>query len=208
MPATTGFYPELVEGLPHTFACSTIGPPGLNLRRLEGVSARSLRAGAFCRNSEPRFLRRRIHHQLLEPRVLVPQLLRFLCLTYVHPTVLRFPGVDRMLRNTHFPRHILRLAPCLQLLQRPRSSAPPCDGSSTFDLSLSFDEIILKFIRKQESRSMPTLDMFICGVDNRTREENWNGFCSFLFADTGFNLSYILCCFPSVDLWDALRPLV
>ena len=41
----------------HTFACSTIGPAGLNLRRLEGVSARLLRAGAFCRNPE-RSLRR------------------------------------------------------------------------------------------------------------------------------------------------------
>ena len=37
----------------HTLgACSTIGPAGLNLRRLEGVSERSLRAGAFCRNPE------------------------------------------------------------------------------------------------------------------------------------------------------------
>src|SRR5713226_40474 len=44
------------EGLPHTFACSTIGPAGLNLRRLEGVSE----AGAFCRNPEPRSVRRRI----------------------------------------------------------------------------------------------------------------------------------------------------
>jgi TonB family protein len=42
----------------HTLgACSTIGPAGLNLRRLEGVSARPLRAGAFCRNPE-RSLRR------------------------------------------------------------------------------------------------------------------------------------------------------
>ena len=42
MPATTGVHPELVEepalskrsapkGLPHTFACSTIGPALLNL---------------------------------------------------------------------------------------------------------------------------------------------------------------------------------
>jgi hypothetical protein len=39
MPATTGFYPEAnTEGLSHTFACSTIGAAGLNLRRLEGVS--------------------------------------------------------------------------------------------------------------------------------------------------------------------------
>ena len=38
--------------LPHTFACSTIGPAGLNLRRLEGVSEPVLRAGAFCRNPE------------------------------------------------------------------------------------------------------------------------------------------------------------
>ncbi len=65
MPATTAVYPELAEepalSLPkdsHTLgACSTIGPAGLNLRRLEGVSARLLRAGAFCRNPE-RFLRR------------------------------------------------------------------------------------------------------------------------------------------------------
>jgi hypothetical protein len=38
MPATTGVYPELAEGLPHTFACSTVGPAGLNLRRLAGVN--------------------------------------------------------------------------------------------------------------------------------------------------------------------------
>ena len=43
--------------LPHTFACSTIGPAGLNLKRLEGVSALLLRAGAFCPNPE-RSLRR------------------------------------------------------------------------------------------------------------------------------------------------------
>jgi hypothetical protein len=29
----------------------------------------------------------------------------------------------------------------------------PCDGSSTFSLPLSFDEIILRFVRKQGSRS-------------------------------------------------------
>ena len=38
--------------LQHTFACSTIGLAGLNLRRLEGLSARLLRPGAFCRNPE------------------------------------------------------------------------------------------------------------------------------------------------------------
>jgi hypothetical protein len=32
MPATTGVYPELAEGLPHTCACSTIGLAGLTLR--------------------------------------------------------------------------------------------------------------------------------------------------------------------------------
>src|SRR5215471_326112 len=37
--------------LPNTFAYSTIGPAGLNLRRLEGVSEPG-RAGAFCRNPE------------------------------------------------------------------------------------------------------------------------------------------------------------
>jgi hypothetical protein len=36
------------EGLPHTFACSTIGPAGLNLRRFAGVSE----AGARSRNPE------------------------------------------------------------------------------------------------------------------------------------------------------------
>ncbi len=42
-----------VEGLPHTFACSTIGPAGLNLRRLEGVSAAAQRqAEDFCRSPE------------------------------------------------------------------------------------------------------------------------------------------------------------
>jgi hypothetical protein len=53
------------KSFPHTLACtgapntpasgvveSTIGPAGLNLRRLEGVSERTLRARAFCRNPE------------------------------------------------------------------------------------------------------------------------------------------------------------
>jgi len=42
--------------LPHTFACSTIGPAGLNLRRFAGVSE----AGARSRNPEPSL--RRISH--------------------------------------------------------------------------------------------------------------------------------------------------
>jgi hypothetical protein len=57
MPATTGVSPELAEGTPTPGACSTIGPAELNLRRSEGVSARPLRAGVFCRNPE-RFSRR------------------------------------------------------------------------------------------------------------------------------------------------------
>ena len=66
MPATTGVYPEAEDS--HTLsACSTIGPAGLNLRRLEGVSARLLRAGAFCRNPE-RSLRRIFGFLLLAPR--------------------------------------------------------------------------------------------------------------------------------------------
>jgi hypothetical protein len=72
----TGLYlcrqrPESILSLSkdsHTLgACSTIGPAGLNLRRLEGVSARSLRAGAFCRNPE-RSSRRISGSLLLAPR--------------------------------------------------------------------------------------------------------------------------------------------
>ena len=46
-------------------------------------------------------------------------LLRLLRLAHVHTPVLRLPGVDRVLRHSHFSRYVLRLSPCLQLLQRP-----------------------------------------------------------------------------------------
>jgi hypothetical protein len=42
---------SVVEGLPHTFACSTIGPAGLNLRRLAGVrrsGSPQPKSRAFC----------------------------------------------------------------------------------------------------------------------------------------------------------------
>src|SRR5208337_4581133 len=65
------------------------------------------------------FVQAQIDHQLLQLRVLIPQLLRFLRLAHVHPAVLRLPGVDRVLRHSHFPRHVFGFAPCLQLFQRP-----------------------------------------------------------------------------------------
>src|SRR5581483_9737992 len=40
-------------------------------------------------------------------------------LAHVHPAILRLPGVDRVLRYAHFPRHVFRFASRLQLLQRP-----------------------------------------------------------------------------------------
>src|SRR5262249_62118446 len=56
-----------------------------------------------------------VRHQLAQPRVLVPQLLRLLRLAHIHPAVLRFPGVDGVLRHTYFPRHVFCLTPCLHL---------------------------------------------------------------------------------------------
>lgn len=58
------------------------------------------------------FVQTQIHYQLLQPRILVPQLLRFLCFAHVHP------AVDRVLRHSHFPPHILRLPSRLQLFER------------------------------------------------------------------------------------------
>src|SRR5690349_8470913 len=46
-------------------------------------------------------------------------MLGFLRLAYLHPPLPRLPRIDRVLRYAHFPRHILCLAPRLQLLQRP-----------------------------------------------------------------------------------------
>jgi hypothetical protein len=57
-----------------------------------------------------------IRHQVLQSRVLVPQLLYLLHLTHVHPAVLRLPGLDRVLGHPQFPRHILRLPPHIRLL--------------------------------------------------------------------------------------------
>ncbi len=49
------FILSVVEGLPHTFACSTIGPAGLNLRRFRGPFDNSLRSFAQGRlRGEPR----------------------------------------------------------------------------------------------------------------------------------------------------------
>jgi len=42
-----------------------------------------------------------IRHQLAKPRALIPQLLGFLRLAHVHPTVLRLPGIDGVLPHPH-----------------------------------------------------------------------------------------------------------
>ena len=65
------------------------------------------------------FVQTQIRNQLSQLRVLVTQLLSFLRLAYVHSTVLRFPGVERVLGHPHFTRHVFHLPSCLHLLQRP-----------------------------------------------------------------------------------------
>src|ERR1700719_2716965 len=101
---------------------SARNPGAGSLRTCSAASPRppaGLRApSVFCNHRlQHLFVQTQIHHQLLESRVLVAQLLCLLRLTHIHAAVLRFPGVDRMLRHARFTRHILCPAPCLQLLQ-------------------------------------------------------------------------------------------
>ena len=51
-----------------------------------------------------------IHHQLLQARVLIAQLLGFLRLAHIHPPVLRLPRVDRVLRHPDSRGPRLRLS--------------------------------------------------------------------------------------------------
>src|SRR2546422_3029732 len=66
----------------------------------------------------------------------------------MHPLV-----VHRWTRPLHAP-HPRPSAPP-PTASAPRSSAPPCAGSSTYTLPLPLAEIILSFVRKEGSRSLP-----------------------------------------------------
>ena len=65
------------------------------------------------------FVQAQIGDQLAQPRVLIPQSFGLLRLAHVHAAVLRLPGVDRVCADAYLPRHILGLATCLHLLDRP-----------------------------------------------------------------------------------------
>ena len=54
----------------------------------------------FSNHRLQRFLvQARIRHELAKTRALIPKLLGFLCLAHIHPTILRLPGVDGVLRT-------------------------------------------------------------------------------------------------------------
>src|SRR5439155_12027116 len=99
-----------------------------------------------------------IRHQLPQLRVLIPQLLGFLCLAHIHPAVLRLPGIDRVfdtpLLEQHLPPYALPPA-----ASTPRSSALPCACSATYTLPPSFNETILSFVRKEGIRSAPQAEI-------------------------------------------------
>ena len=75
---------------------------------------------------------------LAQTRVLIPQLLRFLRLAHVHAAVLRLPGVDRVLRYSHFSRHVFGLCVRPPVVSAPRSSLLPCACSSPSPFPFSF----------------------------------------------------------------------
>src|SRR5580693_367137 len=96
-------------------------------RSLKAKLTRRCSTDAFISASPSRFLRSETvthpcpgsdPHQFLQPSVLIPQLLRFLRLVDIHPSVLCLPRVQSVLADAHFPRHILGLPPCFHLLQR------------------------------------------------------------------------------------------
>src|SRR5258708_29939082 len=84
MPATTAVYPELAERAP-THLVQYHRPCGLTLRRLEGVSARPLRAEPSA--EIPRLLS-------LQPKDLPQESACVPCAT-IHPKGLRFPALKR-----------------------------------------------------------------------------------------------------------------
>src|SRR5204862_7787848 len=60
-----------------------------------------------------------IGDQLLQPPVLLAQLLHLLRLAHFHAAVLRLPGVDGVLGHALLARHILDFATRFHLLQNP-----------------------------------------------------------------------------------------
>src|SRR6185437_2150638 len=89
-------------------------PPAASSRPPAGLRAPSV----FCDHRlQHLFVQAQIHHQFLQLCVLIAQLLGFLRFVHIHAAVLRFPGVDRVLRHAHFPRHVFRFTTRLQLLQ-------------------------------------------------------------------------------------------
>jgi hypothetical protein len=63
---------------------------------------------------------------------------------------------DEVPESFSFSRHVLYLPPPLPPASEPRSSALPCACSSTYSLPLPFAQIILGFVRKRGSRSVPS----------------------------------------------------
>jgi len=141
-----------IGGIPHTQNYSVL--PGA--RSLHSPIAANLHPTAdlrappvFCNDRlQHLFVQTQIHHQLFQFRVLIPQRLRFLRLAHRHPAILRFPGIERVLRS---PRPPLSAPPPSALT--PRSSALPCADSSTCLFPFSQSEIILSRVRFKGSRS-------------------------------------------------------
>ena len=57
-----------------------------------------------------------VRNQLLQPGVLIAQVLDLFGLAHIHAPVLRLPGIDRVLAHALLPRNILGCAPRLNLL--------------------------------------------------------------------------------------------
>src|SRR5581483_11272789 len=95
-----------------------------------------------------------VRHQFPQPRVFIPQLLRFLRLAHVHPAVLRLPRVDRVLGHAYFPRHIFGLASCFQLLQRSDHLRFCVLAHRHRFFPFLSSEIILGCVRKEGIRSI------------------------------------------------------
>ncbi len=142
--------PPLAEG---------ILPPHLLDSRLQGYELQPYFRITDCSASLSRL---RSATKLSQLCVFIAQLLRFLRLAHIHAAVLCFPGLDRVLLYPTSRATSSAFRPASSSFSAPIICASVC---LLFDIpsSLSFAQIILRFVRKLGSRSLESLSRAVVG---------------------------------------------
>ena len=140
---------------------ATARKPGAALKayscRTCSTAAFWLRApSVFSDHRLQRFLvQAQIRHQLPQPRVLIAQLLGFLRFAYIHPAILRLPGIDRVLRHPLPAPRLPTLRPASTCFNAAIICASVCLLLDIFAPSPEY-EIILGYVRFAGERSYVT----------------------------------------------------